>query len=165
MEPSGCRSSGGPSAPPWVCLGGPFWVPAPAPFRRQERIAAGLEGTLKAQGLYSQSHLSPGGKLGGSLSCLPRTGWWGEGLRVWNRMVGHPDIESTSKVTTGRRPQGPGGPASLPHPSSSSQGRCQQEAVPVILSPAGQVTAPGHPLAPSWMTFMSSKKFRNCLCI
>ena len=31
-------------------------------------MAAGLEGTLKAQGPYSQSHLSPGGKLGGSPS-------------------------------------------------------------------------------------------------
>lgn len=31
MEPSGWRSSRRPPAPPWVCLGGPFWVPVPAP--------------------------------------------------------------------------------------------------------------------------------------
>ena len=95
-------------------------------------MAAGLEGALKAQGLYSQSHLSPGVKLEGLLSLFAQD-WAGVGRvsEPGTRMVGHPDIESTSKVTAGSDLRGPGGPPLLSSssPRQVSPGGCSSHSV------------------------------------
>ena len=122
-------------------------------------MAAGLEGALKAQGLYSQSHLSPGVKLEGLLSLFAQD-WAGVGRvsEPGTRMVGHPDIESTSKVTAGSDLRGPGGPPS-PEQLFSEAGVTKR-----LFQPSCHLWGPRCFMS-SKMTFMSSKKYRNCLCI
>lgn len=107
-------------------------------------MAAGLEGALKAQGLYSQSHLSPGVKLEGLLSLFAQD-WAGVGRvsEPGTRMVGHPDIESTSKVTAG-----------------SDLGSWRPPSPEQLLSEAGVTRRLFQPLCHLWgpRRFMSSKK-------
>lgn len=134
------HQAGGPQGGPPPLLGsvlevcsGSLLLPAKG---KREGMVAGLGGALKARGLYSQSHLSPGVKLEGSLSLFAQD---------WVVGGGSPSLEPGWLVilTTGSDLRGPGGPTSLPHLSSSS---------PRQVSPGG---CSSHPVTcrapgPSW---------------